>query len=688
MRFTDDVWHFAGVEGLPVQMSDTVTRLDFSTISDPRWRLVAKEYLFARLAPRHEQVAVLPHAYRVPLTLWSCSRRLAETVRWLNWLGAQQVASLGEVTQDHCDRYLAQRRLRRDHTAAVIGTLDESVARVTAAVIIELAHYGGLFSADRYHEHFTPWNGRSSSQVAGMRPPAQNKTPVLDQQILQPMLAASLYMIKTLGLHVTALARQVRQRRRDETGLPETRISIECLARVLRHHTDTGLPLEAARDVDVRTRLVQGWDPHDPLLRVSFGALAREAGVNRLRADLLATARPAIIDTLRRVGVEKPWGRRAEPVSRADSPASTPWTQPLDERDVRDLVGYLHTACLLVTATATGMRESELMELRTGCRRTTRHGPDLVRYRLISKVIKGQPLGGIDDEWVVVEQVDQAVAMAEQLNSGAGTNALVFGRFAFDMRYGKFRDWVNGPAAGRLGLAPIPEGVVTMRMLRRTLAVEMAYRPGGLLATKIALKHVTVATTEGYAARPGGAQAKLLAEIGEHETERNLQLVLTEFRNYQNGVMPAGPGAHELIEFFDTVDGDLTEHASTAPNVIASDQHVRNLLSKRAQVLHLGAANYCWFTDPSRALCLKLAGTPTADKPLAGMCDSARCPQATHHPCHRPVWADALNNTTVFLGSLGRTHKTEQARLQTERDRAQRVLTAIDAAASTNEGNR
>ena len=571
--------------------------------------------------------------------------------------------------------------------ATVIGTLEESGARVAVAVIIELAHYGGLFTADRYHEQFIPWNGRSSSQVAGMRPPAQNKTPVLDQQILQPMLAAALYMIKTLGPHVTVVAQQVRQRRQEETGLPGNKISIGCLVRVLDHHTDTDLPLEASRDVDVRTRLVQGWDPHDPLLRVSFGALAREAGVNRLPADLLAAAKPAIIETIRHVGAEKPWGRRAEPVSRADSRASTPWTQPLDERDVRDLVGYLHTACLLVTATVTGMRASELMELRVGCRRTTRHGPDMVRYRLISKVTKGQPLGGVDDEWVVVEQVDLAVAMAEQLTSGDNPDAPVFGRFAFDMRYGKFRDWVNGPAGERLGLAPIPEGIVNLRMLRRTLAHELAYRPGGLLATKIALKHVTVATTEGYAARPGGAQAKLLAEIGEHETERNLQLVLAEFRNYQDGVMPAGPGARELIEFFDTVDGDLAEHASTAPNVIASDQHVRNLLSKRAQVLHNGAANYCWFTDPSRALCLKLAGTPTADKPLAGMCDSARCPQATHHPCHRPVWADTLNNTTVFLGSLGRTHKTEHARLQTERDRAQRVLTAIDAAASTNEGN-
>src|SRR5450755_252027 len=107
VMFADDVWHFAGVAGLPVQMRDSVTRMDFTTISDPRWRLTAKEYLFARLAPAHPQVAVLSRAYRVPLTLWSCSKRFAEARSWLNWLTAQHVSSLGDLAQDHCDRYLA-----------------------------------------------------------------------------------------------------------------------------------------------------------------------------------------------------------------------------------------------------------------------------------------------------------------------------------------------------------------------------------------------------------------------------------------------------------------------------------------------------------------------------------------------------------------------------------------------------
>lgn len=82
-------------------------------------------------------------------------------------------------------------------------------------------------------------------------------------------------------------------------------------------------------------------------------------------------------------------------------------------------------------------------------------------------------------------------------------------------------------------------------MLRRTLAIELAYRPGGLLAAKVHLKHVSVATTEGYAARPGGSQARFLAEIGKEEQHRNLAIVQAEYENYQNGIMPSGPGARD-----------------------------------------------------------------------------------------------------------------------------------------------
>ena len=320
------------------------------------------------------------------------------------------------------------------------------------------------------------------------------------------------------------------------------------------------------------------------------------------------------------------------------------------------------------------------MELRVGCRRPVEEPiPGLQRFRIASKIVKGQPLGGTDDEWVVIEPAYRAIELAEQLHDNPREGTLLFGRFAFDVRYTWFRNWVNSPAGARLGLTPIPEGPVNPRILRRTLALEMAYRPGGVLATRLHLKHIATATTEGYTSRPGGAQAELLAEVNKHEADRNLKIVLAEFRNYQRGILPAGPGARNLTEFFASIDATLDTAPADGPKVQRNDRDILNLLSKRADVLHLGPANYCWFTDPSRALCLKLAGTPTATRPMIGMCDSARCPQATHHDVHRPVWVEHAERTKTFLGQLGRTRVAERDRLTGDYNRALRVIAEIDA---------
>jgi hypothetical protein len=154
--------------------------------------------------------------------------------------------------------------------------------------------------------------------------------------------------------------------------------------------------------------------------------------------------------------------------------------------------------------------------------------------------------------------------------------------------------------------------------------------------------------------------------------------------------MPSGPGARDLVKFYNSVDGEVGI-ADTAPSVWGSDEEVPAMLSARAGTLHLGTANYCWFTDPSMALCLQLAGTPKADRPLAGLCDSARCPQATHHPCHRPVWAETLRTSRAFIEGLPRAQKTERTRLTAAASRAERVVAEIDAAAAgadTDQGDR
>ena len=496
-----------------------------------------------------------------------------------------------------------------------------------------------------------------------------------------------------LGPHAVDLAHELDEHRKwavRAAGLrTATRVPVGEMTTLLAEYEQARRPLPLLADHHVRDRLAAGWAADDPLVSIGTGVLARQAGHRQFHHHWLAQLRGPLESTLKIVGAEPMFGREAPLVDRADGQGAVPWTLPLHKEEATSLIGTFRTATVLLLAAITGMRSSELMELEVGCRQPVEeHGPGLLRYRLSGRLVKGRPLGGVGDEWVVIEPAYQAAGLAEELHDNPVDGAPLLGRFHIVSRYQWFRNWVNSPAGQRLGLAPTPDGRLNIRMLRRKLALELAYRPGGLLAAKIALHHVSAATTEGYASRPGGAQAELLAEISEHEQQRNLDLLWAEFHNYQQGVMPAGPGARDLADFFAHVDRhlDATRTAEHSPvRVQHADRDVLNLLSKRAKTLHLGTANYCWFTDPSRALCLKLAGTPNADRPLVGMCDSARCPQATHHNVHRPVWAEHAGRTMTFLGQLGPTRKAEKTRLQSEYDRALRVVAEIDAAAAAQE---
>jgi hypothetical protein len=83
---------------------------------------VARQYLIARMAPSHPAVATLPHAIRSPLnpnSLWTALKHLAG---WFNHLSAYYltdagVASLTEVTQDHCDTRAVPARDRSSITS-------------------------------------------------------------------------------------------------------------------------------------------------------------------------------------------------------------------------------------------------------------------------------------------------------------------------------------------------------------------------------------------------------------------------------------------------------------------------------------------------------------------------------------------------------------------------------------------
>ncbi|MFD3522294.1 hypothetical protein [Streptomyces sp. NPDC058653] len=176
-----------------------------------------------------------------------------------------------------------------------------------------------------------------------------------------------------------------------------------------------------------------------------------------------------------------------------------PWTAaPLSLGDVQTLRAIVVHACLLVTAAVSGMRSSELLELDSAsCLPPTELPGGRTRFVLSGRLVKHRDeRRSVTEHWTVIEEAYRAVELAAQLT---GPSHSAFHKTVISHAVRQFRTWVNGPTGQRLGLVPIPDGPVNGRMLRRTLALALAHRPGGVLAAKIHLKHVSVVTTEGYA---------------------------------------------------------------------------------------------------------------------------------------------------------------------------------------------
>ncbi|MFJ8968610.1 hypothetical protein ACIRJ3_04240 [Streptomyces anulatus] len=686
-RFEDEVWSLKGWVDASVQMKPTEKTWNFTRIDDPRWQVVAKELALSWLATRDERVLALPRARRIPRhprTVWS---RLYLLSFWFNWLHERRVPTLAAVTQDHCEAFIKEYGVIRDEAGAVIRPKSANSLRSLVSAMQEVSDYADVLSADRYRAGFRPWGERSPREITGTpaRPDIQIKTLPLPDEVLAPLLTASLHLVEVLGPHIADLRRSRRATITEWDALKRTRYlgmkNPDELAEILDDHLRERKPLPRLNPGQVTRRLNRGWDPKDPLLNVSFQHLVRPSGHWDLSVDMLRRSRPLLESVVDQVGHEYVWARSGAEVPRADSGELLPWTLPLPSTQADALVRIASHACVMTVSALTGMRASELTELLVGCRvKSEEDAPGLARHRIASKVVKGRRWGGERDEWVVVDEVVHAIELAEKLTDAA-PGELLFGQIHnFHSGAARWlRRWVASPAGQRMGLAPIPDDAIHPRRLRRTLAVEMAARPGGILATKVHFKHLSIVTSEGYAYRPGGAQAVFHQEWKKAETAEKLHRTTEAFRQFQEGQLPAGPGADALLAAFRAVEDELEGH-EPGPAKVVTDRQIELLLKKKAAVLHLSAANYCWFEDPAKALCLKLAGTKSAAAPLTGMCDSGRCPQATHHLVHRPVWQTAADNSTVLLASP-RIPAGEKDRLLAEHDRSMRILEEIDKAA-------
>ncbi|MCA4132616.1 hypothetical protein [Arthrobacter sp. M4] len=241
--------------------------LDFTTIKNPRWRQVAREYLMARLAPLHPDVATLPQAFRAPMNPSSLWNELKRLTLWFNHLTAAGVSTLEQVRQHHCDEYLAVSRSITDPDRLLSPATTASMARAPQF----LALYTEILT-NRYRPGFTPWSGHSSDEVAGYVRGGENRVPPVPDTLLRPLLAGCLYLVERIApLLAEEAARGKAADQRDAAsrrGLPVVEISR--LRAAIEQHREAGIPAPRTPTATVTRRPQYGWDPRDPLLHLGW----------------------------------------------------------------------------------------------------------------------------------------------------------------------------------------------------------------------------------------------------------------------------------------------------------------------------------------------------------------------------------------------------------------------------------
>ena len=416
VRFGEEVWDFGAVPDRPAWLPAYSLVVRFDRITQSRWRLMVKELLCARLYPTHSAVASsVPNRRRRPAPLGEAYVRVLLYKRWLDWLTEHGIRSLGEVRQEHCDRYYNTRA----------GEIAPSA--LSAMVILplrELADYGPVLT-DRYPEGFRPWGHRRPCHITGLPTRRPNATPVIPQQVLDPLLAGALFFVE---LPATTSS----PRARSTAGYP--RPSLETAA--TQHPPPRTSSGSRKRSMSTAGRRVRcRWcatsrptQSADPLARVNLLLLGRQARIARLsRLTLSAEQRELLLGALDDLGTA-PGGLRT-PISEVipfggDGPPA-PWRDPIGPWELRPLTARLAAACFCAIAALSGMRYSEIVEIRPGSIEPLDDGLGVIRWRLRSKLIKGQRHGGRPESWHVIGPVVDAIKILERMHPNGPDDPLL-----------------------------------------------------------------------------------------------------------------------------------------------------------------------------------------------------------------------------------------------------------------------
>ncbi|WP_292053722.1 hypothetical protein [Mesorhizobium sp.] len=343
-----------------------------------------------------------------------------------------------------------------------------------------------------------------------------------------------------------------------------------------------------------------------------------------------------------------------------DPDTGRPWRERFDAFSLVREERHLQTAAYVVCAYLTGMRDSEVQAMRPGCLSRKRSADGLLeRVAIRSMTYKGRGTRGEAEEWITIEPVAEAVAVAERLaerhRERRGEDGIWFmldrdaarekGLPHIVRRINLLRDHLDERYGSEEEPAiPYVDGqswAFNTRQLRRTVAWYIANRPFGVIAGKIQYKHASVAMFDGYA---GASASGFRQEVEQEHALGQLDDIVEHYEACQRGERPTGPAAHRIAAEMERV----AEEVGRFPGLVADSSRIKAMLGHLARTLHVGYLNDCFF-EPATALCLAQPQKTKNATPALSNCAPDRCPNSCITARHLPAWEASIAEADELL---------------------------------------
>ncbi|MGC5002633.1 hypothetical protein [Streptomyces sp. DT203] len=609
-RFRDEIWDL----GSALYMAHSRRlQLNFTTLP-ARFRQTAKELFFATLRNDHPYGQ---HEQRIQ----TVHTHFSSVKAFLVWVDERGVQALSGLDQDDFEAY-GHHVTNLDVSASVVSK-KRSAARSLWIYRKKLS--GDTLSSDpQIVWDAIPAGGiRSSNNRHG-----ENATERIPEEVLAPLLRWALRWVEDFADDVLRAQRewlQLRSLTYAPNGVINGSTPLERLTAVLDRYRGAGRPLPGL------TQQVLQMQTKTPSLQVNAAHIAREAHMHVATIKKQATYRHLIQAAAEELGV----GDTYFQTEVGGLLEGQPWLPGLRWDDIAEYVRLLQTACYIVIAYLSGMRESEVKHMKRGCLTIWRDEEGRpVRHKITSQAFKGEDaLEGVEASWIVNASAANAVRVLEALHPDDQEFLFALPPTSRHHRRSRansvqtssttiralaaFMAWTNSYCTNNRRNEAIPQvngrdWKLDTRQLRRTLAWSIARQPGGSIAGAIQYRHHSIQMFEGYAGTSAsGFRPEVEAEQAIARGEKLGDIILNHAPHRLTG--PAAEEAEARLAAMET-------EVQFLGKVITDRKRLERFMRRNDPHIYPGEFVTCVY-NPDRALCRRA----TADRPSLPDCQPLKC---------------------------------------------------------------